>query len=209
MSGVVSNDFKPQDFSRFLIREFLKKNGFDKTYEQFMLEDDRPKVTMTKNELMRLPGIEALMKKNSTKAKLDTMLDIICDSLVSQKGAETSHSEQQESITTSSTFKMRAGSQMAPQNKEIQPIKAKVQGKKQQPPPQTWFGEAPEEIDNDDGSDGGAEEIMVQQKEKSDKKQSATAVPIDDDWDLEEEQNAAGYIKMPSRGGAKGSMVVQ
>jgi hypothetical protein len=50
---------------------------------------------------------------------------------------------------------------MAPQNKEIQSIKAKVQGKKQQPAPQTWFGEAPEEIDNDDGSDGGAEEIMV------------------------------------------------
>lgn len=32
MSGA-SNDFKPQDFSRFLIREFLKKNGFDKTYD--------------------------------------------------------------------------------------------------------------------------------------------------------------------------------
>lgn len=28
-----SADFKPQDFSRFLIREFLKKNGFDQTYE--------------------------------------------------------------------------------------------------------------------------------------------------------------------------------
>jgi hypothetical protein len=25
--------FKPEDFSRFLIREFLKKNGFDKTYD--------------------------------------------------------------------------------------------------------------------------------------------------------------------------------
>ena len=57
--------YKPEDFSRFLIREFLKKNGFDKTYEQFMLEDERPKVTMTKNELMRLLGIESLMKRNS------------------------------------------------------------------------------------------------------------------------------------------------
>jgi hypothetical protein len=25
--------FKPEDYSRFLIREFLKKNGFDKTYD--------------------------------------------------------------------------------------------------------------------------------------------------------------------------------
>lgn len=30
------SDFGPEDFSRFLIREFLKKNGFDQTYEQFM-----------------------------------------------------------------------------------------------------------------------------------------------------------------------------
>lgn len=28
-----TNDFKPADYSRFLIREFLKKNGFDKTYD--------------------------------------------------------------------------------------------------------------------------------------------------------------------------------
>ena len=74
-----------------------------------------------------------------------------------------------------------------------------------QPPTQTWFGDAEEteQIDQDDGSDGGAEEIMVQQKEKSGQKQrhQQEAVPIDDDWDLEEEQNAAGYIKMPSRGG--------
>lgn len=79
--------FKAEDFSRFLIREFLKKNGFDKTYDQFMLEDTRPKVSMTKNELMRLLGIEALMKRN-TKAKLfETMLDIICDFLMLQRDA--------------------------------------------------------------------------------------------------------------------------
>lgn len=86
MSGA-SNDFKPQDFSRFLIREFLKKNGFDKTYDQFMLEDDRPKVTMTKNELMRLLGIENLMKKNTKSKQFETMLDIICDSLITQRDA--------------------------------------------------------------------------------------------------------------------------
>jgi len=44
-----TNDFKPEDYSRFLIREFLKKNGFDQTYESFIKEDTREKVTMTKN----------------------------------------------------------------------------------------------------------------------------------------------------------------
>lgn len=29
----IENGFKPEDYSRFLIREFLKKNGFDKTYD--------------------------------------------------------------------------------------------------------------------------------------------------------------------------------
>jgi hypothetical protein len=57
--------FKPEDYSRFLIREFLKKNGFESTYEVFMKEDTRPKVSMTKNELMRLLGIENLMKRNA------------------------------------------------------------------------------------------------------------------------------------------------
>lgn len=57
--------FKPEDYSRFLIREFLKKNGFDKTYEQFMKEDTRERVTMTMKELTRLLGIDALMKRNS------------------------------------------------------------------------------------------------------------------------------------------------
>jgi hypothetical protein len=28
--------FKAEDYSRFLIREFLKKNGFDKTYDSFI-----------------------------------------------------------------------------------------------------------------------------------------------------------------------------
>lgn len=173
--SVVSNDFKPQDFSRFLIREFLKKNGFDKTYDQFMLEDDRPKVTMTKNELMRLLGLENLMKKNTKSKQFETMLDIICDSLVSQRDHSTNVNEQDTTATTTSsiasqqsnTFKLRAGSQMAPQHKEIAqaiiPAKKALVKKQQQPPTQTWFGEAEaaEEIDQDDGSDGGAEEIMM------------------------------------------------
>ena len=52
-----------------------------------MLEDDRPKVTMTKNELMRLLGIENLMKKNTKSKQFETMLDIICDSLITQRDA--------------------------------------------------------------------------------------------------------------------------
>jgi hypothetical protein len=50
-----------------------------------MLEDTRPKVTMTKNELMRLLGIEALMKRNTKSKQYETMLDILCDFLIIQK----------------------------------------------------------------------------------------------------------------------------
>jgi hypothetical protein len=50
-----------------------------------MLEDDRPKVTMTKNELMKLLGIEALMKRNTRMKQFETMLDIICDFLIIQR----------------------------------------------------------------------------------------------------------------------------
>ena len=38
-----------------------------------MLEDDRPKVTMTKNELMKLLGFEALMKRNTRSKQYETM----------------------------------------------------------------------------------------------------------------------------------------
>jgi len=56
------NNFTPEDFSRFLIREFLKKNGFDRTYDIFMIEDTRPKVTMTKSELTSLLGMDTLVR---------------------------------------------------------------------------------------------------------------------------------------------------
>ena len=39
--------FHAEDYSRFLIREFLKKNNFDKTYELFMQEDTRERASMT------------------------------------------------------------------------------------------------------------------------------------------------------------------
>ena len=57
--------FRAEDYSRFLIREFLKKNGFQNTYDSFIKEDTRDKVTMTKNELSRLLGVETLVKRNS------------------------------------------------------------------------------------------------------------------------------------------------
>ena len=79
--------FKPEDYSRFLIREFLKKNGFNKTYDSFINEDTRPKVTMTKNELTRLLGIDTLMKKNAKSKAFNTMMDILCDFLVITKDA--------------------------------------------------------------------------------------------------------------------------
>ena len=56
------SNFTPEDFSRFLIREFLKKSGFDRTYDIFMTEDNRPKVTMTKSELTNLLGLETLVR---------------------------------------------------------------------------------------------------------------------------------------------------
>lgn len=50
-----------------------------------MIEDDRPKVTMTKNELMKLLGIDSLMKRNTKTKQYETMLDILCDFLIIQK----------------------------------------------------------------------------------------------------------------------------
>ncbi len=82
------DDFKPEDYSRFLIREFLKKNGLEKTYTTFMAEDTRPKVTMTKNELTKLLGIETLMKKNNKTKAFSTMLDIITNYFISERTAQ-------------------------------------------------------------------------------------------------------------------------
>ena len=79
--------FKAEDYSRFLIREFLKKNNFEKTYDSFIKEDTREKVVMTKNELTRLLGIEALMKRNQKSKVFNTMLDILCDFLMISKDA--------------------------------------------------------------------------------------------------------------------------
>ena len=71
------------------------------------MEDDRPKVTMTKNELMRLLGIESLMKRNSKTKLYETMMDLICEFLIIQKemtgGVEVATSNMSDSVTTASS----------------------------------------------------------------------------------------------------------
>ena len=47
-----------------------------------MKEDTRPKVTMTKNELTKLLGIESLIKRNQKMKSFETMLDMLCDFLI-------------------------------------------------------------------------------------------------------------------------------
>ena len=101
MAEAIQN-FKPEDYSRFLIREFLKKNGFEKTYEQFISEDTRPKVTMTKNQLTKLLGIEALMRRNSKSKVFTTMMDMICDYLIITKEATHGAGVQFPKLTSSS-----------------------------------------------------------------------------------------------------------
>ena len=79
---IQNKNFTPEDYSRFLIREFLKKNGFDRTYDQFIKEETREKVTMTKNQLASLLGIDDLMRRNARIKQFGTMMDILCDFLV-------------------------------------------------------------------------------------------------------------------------------
>ena len=79
----MASKFEPEDFSRFFIREFLKKNNFNKAYACFMEEDSRPPVggTMNRAVLTELLGIEALNKKNQKTKKYTTMLDMLMNYL--------------------------------------------------------------------------------------------------------------------------------
>ena len=95
-------EFKPEDYSRFLIREFLKKNGFDKTYDSFIKEDTREKVTMTKNQLTSLLGIDCLMKRNAKSKVFTTMLDMLCDYLMIYKSFSNGISYPPNSLETNS-----------------------------------------------------------------------------------------------------------
>lgn len=85
MATAAKKNFSPEDFSRFLIREFLKKSGFDRTYDIFMTEDRRAKVTMTKSELSNLLGLEQLMRQNNKSKAFNTMLDVISNYLATMK----------------------------------------------------------------------------------------------------------------------------
>lgn len=80
-------EYSPEDISRFLIREFLKRNKMEETYEKFIEEDTREKTKMTKNELTSILGIESLVKKNSAKKshKMNTMIDVVCDYFMKSK----------------------------------------------------------------------------------------------------------------------------
>lgn len=80
-----SASFKAEDFSRFLIREFLKMNKMDKTYDMFMQEDTRPKVVMSKNKLTAFLGLDYLVKQNAKTKTYQTMLDIISNYLAEVK----------------------------------------------------------------------------------------------------------------------------
>lgn len=145
--------FKPQDFSRFLIREFLKKNGFDQTYDQFMLEDTRPKVTMTKNELMRLLGIEALMKRNTKSKQYETMLDILCDFLIIQKEVTGGVELAQGGDIASTSASSMSSSQQSKVVKAAPVKKAPVKQGAQQ-----WFSNDAEEVIAEDNSPSGDNE---------------------------------------------------
>lgn len=88
MASAAASAFKPEDFSRFLIREFLKKSGFDRTYDLFLQEDTRPKVNMTKSLLTDLLGVDALVRANNKTKAHNTMLDLISHFLVQMKAAQ-------------------------------------------------------------------------------------------------------------------------
>ena len=86
--ATAKKNFSPEDFSRFLIREFLKKSGFDRTYDVFMTEDTRPKVTMTKSELTNLLGMDSLVRQNNKNKAFNTMLDVISNYLSVMKNSQ-------------------------------------------------------------------------------------------------------------------------
>ena len=104
-----------------MIREFLKKNNFNKTYDQFMAEDTREKVSMTKNQLTSLLGIEALMKRNSKTKAFNTMLDIICDFFMISKDA--TNGQGVSVPTTSTAIKITESNNMGSPLKQERPLK--------------------------------------------------------------------------------------
>ena len=165
-----------------------------------MIEDTRPKVTMTKNELMKLLGIEALMKRNTKSKQFETMLDILCDFLIIQKevtgGVDLAQGPSQDIASTS------ASSMSSHQSKVVKavaaPVKKAVIPSKQGA--QQWFSnDADEQIAEDDSPSGDNEEAAAELMERHlpsklghqtamTKKKNEPA-PVDDDWDAEDDND--------------------
>ena len=102
-----------------MIREFLKKNNFPNTYDSFIKEDTREKVTMTKNELTRLLGIDALMKRNAKNKAFTTMLDMICDFLMLSKEATNGVSYPKTSSIQITESKMESSEEKKTMKKDV------------------------------------------------------------------------------------------
>lgn len=71
-----------EDLARSLIREFFIKLGYRSSLEAFEKEDLRPRVKMTKIELIRLLSMERLIKNNKMKEQPKmTMIEILTEYL--------------------------------------------------------------------------------------------------------------------------------
>ena len=83
------SSFQAEDLSRFFIREFLKKNEFDRAYKAFLEEDKRPAPggTMNRPKLVELLGLGALQRANTKTKQYTNMLDIVMGYLVKMREA--------------------------------------------------------------------------------------------------------------------------
>ena len=87
-------------------------------------EDTREKVTMTKNELTRLLGIEALMRRNAKSKVFNTMLDILCDFLILTKEASNGRGVQYPGPSSSTSAIQITQSKISPSMNDGQKSKA-------------------------------------------------------------------------------------
>jgi hypothetical protein len=132
-----------------------------------MIEDTRPKVTMTKNELMKLLGIEQLMKRNTKSKQYETMLDIVCDFLMIQKdatgGVDLPNNPIAEMASTSASSQ---SSQSKVASKTTLPVKKVAAPTKSGA--QHWFGaDAEEAIPEDNSPSGDNEEAAAEIMERN------------------------------------------
>jgi predicted HAD superfamily phosphohydrolase YqeG len=76
------SEVDPQDLARNLLREFLLKLNLRETLEVFNREDVRPRVKMTKIELIRYLSMERLVKNNRTRERPhETLLEVLTEYL--------------------------------------------------------------------------------------------------------------------------------